>query len=191
MRKRAAARFCVFKSDILRYVGKNKNHKKREVTPRDPRRKRANEQSIVRQVWSLAEPVCESEGLELIQVEYQRESAGRILRLYVDKPGGIRLDDCIGVSRQMNDILDVHLADVGPYNLEVTSPGPERPLARRQDFDKFKGARIKIKTYQPLNGRKNFKGVLLGISGDEVSLQIDEQIVTIAYADISKAHLIE
>jgi ribosome maturation factor RimP len=172
-------------------VKKNKHHKKGEGTPRDPRRKRANEQSVVRQIWSLAEPLCESEGLELIQVEYQRESAGRILRLYVDKPGGIRLEDCIGVSRQMNDILDVNLTDVGPYNLEVTSPGPERPLARIQDFDKFKGARAKIKTYQPLNGRKNFKGVLLGISGDAVSLQIDEQTVTIAYADISKARLIE
>ncbi len=170
---------------------KNKRHIKREVESRDPRQGRANEQKVVKQVWSLAEPLCESEGLELIQVEYQRESVGRILRLYVDKPGGIKLDDCAGVSRQMGDMLDVNLADVGPYNLEVTSPGLERPLARQQDFDKFKGNRAKIKTYQPLNGRKNFKGILLGISGDAVNLQIDKQIITIAYADISKAHLSE
>ena len=170
---------------------KSKRHKKKETAPRDPRQGRANEQKIVKQVWALAEPLCESEGLELIQVEYQRESNGRILRLYVDKPDGIIIDDCIAVSRQMGDILDVHLEDAGPYSLEVTSPGLERPLARKQDFAKFKGSRVKIKTYQPLNGRKNFKGVLLGISGDEVSLQMEEQIIAISYVDISKARLSE
>lgn len=191
MRKRAKARFCVLKREFRGAVKKNKRHRKRKVAPRDLRQGRANEQKVVRQIWSLAEPLCESEGLELIQVEYQRESAGRILRLYVDKPGGIQLDDCVGVSRQMSDILDVNLAAVGPYSLEVTSPGPERPLAKKQDFEKFKGNRAKIKIYQPLNGRKNFTGILLGIAGDEVSLQIDGQIITIAYADISKARLIE
>ena len=170
---------------------KNKRHSKREVESGDLRRGRANEQKVIKQIWSLAEPLCQSEGLELVQVEYQRESAGRILRLYVDKPGGIKLDDCVGVSRQMSDILDVNLADVGPYSLEVTSPGPERPLAKKRDFAKFKGKQAKIKTYQPLNGRKNFNGVLLGISDDVVSLQVDEKIITIAYADISKARLSE
>jgi len=88
-------------------------------------------------------------------------------------------------------MLDVNLEDAGPYSLEVTSPGPERPLAKKEDFDKFKGNRVKIKTYQPLNGRKNFSGVLLGITGDQVSLQVEEQTVTLAVADISKARLIE
>ncbi len=170
---------------------KNKRHSKRKVAPEDLHRGRAKEQKVISRIWSLAEPLCESEGLELIQVEYQRESAGRILRLYVDKPDGIKLDDCVGVSRQMSDILDVNLEDVGPYSLEVTSPGPERPLAKKEDFDKFKGNRVKIKTYQPLNGRKNFTGVLLGLTGDEVSLQVDEQTLTLAVADISKARLIE
>jgi len=172
-------------------VKKNKRRRKSKVESRDLDRARAKEQKVIQQVWSLAEPLCGSEGLELIQVEYQRESAGRILRLYVDKPDGIKLEDCVGVSRQMSDILDVNLADVGPYSLEVTSPGPERPLAKKEDFDKFKGNRAKLKTYQPMNGRKNFTGVLLGITGDEVSLQIDEQIITIGFTDISKARLIE
>ena len=170
---------------------KNKRRRKSKVESRDLDRARAKEQKVIQQVWSLAEPLCSSEGLELIQVEYQRESAGRILRLYVDKPDGIKLEDCVGVSRQMSDILDVNLPDVGPYSLEVTSPGPERPLAKKEDFDKFKGNRAKLKTYQPINGRKNFTGVLLGITGDEVSLQIDEQIITIGFTDISKARLIE
>jgi len=172
-------------------VKKNKRHRKRKDESRDLRQERANEQKVIKQTWSLAEPLCESEGLELIQVEYQREPAGRILRLYVDKPGGIGIDDCIAVSRQLGDILDVNLEDVGPYSLEVTSPGPERPLAKKEDFDKFKGNRAKIKTYQPLNGRKNFTGVILGITGDELNLQIDEKIITIAYTDISKARLTE
>ncbi len=170
---------------------KKRRHKKQNTASGDPCQPRVKEQKVIKQVWPLAEPLCESEGLELIQVEYQRESNGRILRLYIDKPDGIRLDDCVAVSRQMGDILDVHLENVGPYSLEVTSPGPERPLARRQDFAKFKGKRVKIKTFEPLNGRKNFKGVLLGISGDEVNLQLEGQNIAIAYSDISKARLSE
>ena len=192
MRKRAIARFCVFKEGRHRNtVKKGKQRIRKDTASGASRQAKANEQNVIKQVWSLAEPVCESEGLELIQVEYQRESSGRILRLYVDKPEGIKLDDCVGVSRQMGDILDVHLEDVGPYSLEVTSPGPERPLARKQDFAKFKGCRVKIKTYQPLNGRKNFKGVLMGITGDAVNLQLEDQTVAIAYPEISKARLSE
>jgi ribosome maturation factor RimP len=169
----------------------DKRQSKKEVGTAEPHRGRAKEQQVIQRVWLLAEPVCHAEGFELIQVEYQRESAGRILRLYVDKPEGIKLDDCVGISRQLSDILDVHLEDVGPYNLEVSSPGPDRPLARKRDFDKFKGSLVKIKTVQPLNGRKNYKGVLLGISDDVISLEIAGQIMAINYADISKARLIE
>jgi ribosome maturation factor RimP len=182
---------CFKRGNFALTVKKNKRHSKGKAAARVVYPGRAQEQKVIDQIWSLAEPLCESEGLELIQVEYQRESAGRILRLYVDKPDGIKLDDCVGVSRQLSDILDVNLEDVGPYSLEVTSPGPERPLAKKKDFDKFKGNRVKIKTYQPLNGRKNFTGVLRGITGDEVSLQVDGQTITLMVADISKARLIE
>ncbi len=168
----------------------NHRHNK-EAGTKETARPRVNEKKVIQQVWALAETLCESEGLELVQVEYQRESAGRILRLYIDKPGGINLDDCVGVSRQLGDILDVHLQDAGPYNLEVTSPGPERPLAKKQDFERFKGSRVKIKTNQLLNGQKNFTGVLLGISDDEVKLQIGEQVISLPYEDISKARLVE
>jgi ribosome maturation factor RimP len=172
-------------------VKKDKRQYPINAGPGDRRRVRVNEKKVIAQVWSLAEPLCESEGLELIQVEYQREPAGRILRLYIDKTGGISLEDCAGVSRQLGDILDVNLDDAGPYNLEVTSPGPERPLAKEKDFDKFKGNRVKIKTNRALNGQKNFTGVLLGISGDVVKLQIGEQTAAISLPDISKARLVE
>jgi ribosome maturation factor RimP len=171
---------------------KKKNHRhNKESGTKESRRPKVNEKKVIQRVWALAETLCESEGLELIQVEYQRESAGRILRLYIDKPGGINLDDCVAVSRQMGDILDVHLQQAGPYNLEVTSPGPERPLAKKQDFERFKGSRAKIKTKQLLNGQKNFTGVLLGISDDQVKLQIGEQVINLSYEDISKARLVE
>lgn len=170
---------------------KSAHHQGRQAGTKEPPGSPVNEKKVIRQVWELAEPLCESEGLELIQVEYQRESAGRILRLYIDKPGGINLDDCVGVSRQMEDILDVHLPEVGPYNLEVTSPGPARPLAKKQDFEKFKGSRVKIRTNQPVSGQKNFTGVLLGLSEDQVKLKIDGQILNVSYPEISKARLVE
>lgn len=148
-----------------------------------------NEQTVAHRAMTLAQPLCESIGLEVIHVEFQRESRGRILRLYIDKPGGINLNDCADVSRQLGDILDVNLDEIGPYHLEVTSPGADRPLGQKQDFEKFKGSRVKIKTNQPVNRQKNFNGILLGMSGEQVNLQIGEQTIAIPYQDISKARL--
>jgi ribosome maturation factor RimP len=91
----------------------------------------------------------------------------------------------------MADILDVNLEDIGPYSLEVTSPGPKRPLVKHEDFEKFKGNRIKIKTSRARNGQKNFAGILMGISGEQVNLQIGEETIVIPYPDISKARLAE
>ena len=184
MRKRAIARFCVLRESL---ESKKKYNKK--TASRSRRHKSVSEKKVAGLVRSLAEPLCESEGLELVHVEFQREAGGRILRLYIDKPDGIKLDDCVGVSRQMNDMLDVNLENLGPYSLEVTSPGPERPLAKQEDFDKFKGNRVKIKTSRPLNGQKNFTWILMGISGEQVKLQIDEDAIEIPYQDISKARL--
>jgi ribosome maturation factor RimP len=172
-------------------VKEKKKYNKKESQPRDDRPKPVSEQRVVGLVRSMAEPLCASEGLELVHVEFQRESSGRILRLYIDKPDGINVNDCVSVSRQMGDLLDVNVEDIGPYSLEVTSPGPERPLTKQEDFDKFKGSRAKIKTSQQLNGQKNFTGVLGGISGGQVNLQIGEQTVAIPYQDISKARLAE
>ena len=148
-----------------------------------------NEKKIAQQVTLLAVPLCESEGVELIHIEFQREPSGRILRVYIDKPGGINLKDCVGISRQLADILDVKLGEIGPYHLEVTSPGPDRPLSRKQDFETFKGSRARIKTNRPFNGQKNFKGILLGMSGEQVNLQIGDQTIAIPYRDIIKARL--
>ncbi len=189
MRKRAIARFCVFNEGVRGTVKTKNRQFKKNSGAGNRHHSPVNEKKIVDQVGALAKPVCESEGLELIHVEFQRESGGRILRLYIDKPDGINLNDCVGISRQLGDIIDVNLDDIGPFNLEVTSPGPSRPLASKEDFEKFKGNRVKIKTNRSINGQKNFKGILLGISGGQVNLQLDKQIIAISTQDILKARL--
>jgi len=145
---------------------------------------------VVAVVWELAEPICNVEGMELIHVEYQREVGGRILRLYVDKPGGITLGDCSVISSQLGDILDLKLETEESYTLEISSPGLDRPVSRLSDFEKFKGEQAKIKIAQPINGQKKFKGILSGIIDSNIRLKTDKDTVAIPYQDIIKARLV-
>jgi ribosome maturation factor RimP len=149
------------------------------------------QQEIARRVKDLVRPVCEAEGLELIHVEYQREPGGRIVRVYLDKPGGITLDDCTRVSRQASDLLDVALDIEESYSLEVTSPGPSRPLGEKEDFERFAGQRAKIRIARPIEGQKNFTGVLRGATEDAVRLEAGERTVEIPLELITKARLVE
>jgi len=148
------------------------------------------ERRIVARVYALGEPLCESEGIELVCVEYQREPRGRILRLYIDKPGGVTLDDCAAVSRQLGDLLDAALEEIGAYSLEVSSPGPHRPLGKALDFEKYRGNTAEIRTTLPINGKKKFKGVLEGMSGDTVSLRMNNAALAIPYELIARARLV-
>jgi ribosome maturation factor RimP len=147
-------------------------------------------EDIVAKAWELAEPLCLSEGMELIHVEFQRESGGRILRLYIDKPGGITVDDCATVSSQLGDILDIKLDTEYPYTLEVSSPGIDRPMSRFSDFIKFKGQTAKIRTAYPINGQKNFKGILQDVMDDTIVLQTDAGTAVIPFREITKARLV-
>jgi ribosome maturation factor RimP len=146
---------------------------------------------IVVKVWQLAEPLCSAEGMQLVHVEFQRERGGRTLRLYLDKQEGVTLDDCAAISRQLGDILDVGLDSQAPYRLEVSSPGANRPLGRRRDFEQNKGKRIKIRSAVPLEGRTNFTGILSDISSLTVQLTVGKKAVDIQFADIVKANLVE
>jgi len=148
-------------------------------------------QELVDQAKRLAQRLCEAEGMELVHVEFQREAGGRILRLYIDRTGGVTLNDCVNISRQMGDLLDVAIESAGPYNLEVTSPGTDRPLSREIDYDRFKGNIAKIKMMKPIGGQKNFKGVLSGISGGIVSLLVGDETVEIPLQEISRARLVD
>jgi ribosome maturation factor RimP len=173
---------------------KRKKGKKGNKRPKDKSRKQNiwsadNMKKMIARTRDLLDPLCEAEGMELVHLECQREAGGRILRLYIDKPGGVTLDDCIHISRQSSDLLDVYLEDTGPFNLEVSSPGQNRPLGKKRDFDKFKGKRVNIRTTPPVGGKKKINGVLLGISEDVVKVSIDDQIVAIPYHEIVTARL--
>jgi ribosome maturation factor RimP len=144
---------------------------------------------IVSRARPLAESLCDAQGLELVHLEYLRERGGRVMRLTIDKPGGVTLEDCAAVSRELGDILDVHLPDIGRYHLEVSSPGPRRRISREADFERFRGHRAKIRTLNPINGQKNFSGVLEGMSAGTVTLNTGQATVAIAIDAISKAYL--
>jgi len=145
---------------------------------------------VIARVWQLAEPLCTGEGMELVHVAYQREPGGRILRLYIDKPGGVSLDDCVNISRQLSDILDVGLDIEQSYRMEVSSPGQKRPLSKRSDFDRFSGCRAKVRTAQAIEGQKNFTGNIEGTGDKSFRLLTDTRSVTIMFNDIVNAHLI-
>lgn len=147
--------------------------------------------AVVERVREMVDPLCTAEGIELVHVEYRRESAGRVLRLYIDKPGGIRVDDCAMISRQVSDFLDVALDLEETYRLEVSSPGTARPLVKAQDFERFKGRTARIRTREVLNGSRNFKGVLLGISGGMIRLSAGNETLNIPFEQVDKAALAE
>jgi len=167
----------------------NKRLKFKVKTQRHQNRSPVNKEKIFARARDLIESLCETEGLELVHLEYQREPGGRILRLFIDRPGGVTLDDCVCISRQSSDLLDVYFENIGPYRLEVSSPGPNRPLGKRLDFDRFKGSRVKIRTAQSVDGQKKFKGVLMGISEEIVKVSVDGKIACIPYQEIITARL--
>jgi ribosome maturation factor RimP len=142
-------------------------------------------------IWRLVEPVCEAEGLELVMIEFQREKGGRILRLYLDREAaGVTLDDCARVSRQVDAILDVYCDARDAYTLEVSSAGVNRPLGQQRDYERFTGRTVKIKARTPVDGRRNFKGMLLGLSEGIVRLSIDGREFAVPYNGIAKAQLV-
>ena len=165
---------------------------KRETGSEGKTPKRRSEADIVKRVYELVGPLCEAEGLELVFVEYQREASGRILRIYIDRigTGGVNVDDCALVSRQMGDLVDIYLDEIDPYSLEVSSPGLDRPLGKELDFERFKGCEAKIRTVHSLEERKNFRGILLGVLGGNVNIRVEDKTVRIPFNEIQKARLI-
>jgi len=147
-------------------------------------------EEVIALVNTLAGPLCENEGMELVHVEYQREAAGWVLRLYIDQPGGVRLEDCSRLSRQLGDLLDVTVENIGPYNLEVSSPGINRPLGKTSDYERFKGNMARIRTSMPIDRQKKFEGILSGLKDGVVTLLIDDKTVAIPFQTITRARLV-
>jgi ribosome maturation factor RimP len=146
-------------------------------------------EAIPDRVAGLMLPLLEPSGVELVHVEFGREAGGRVLRLYVDKPGGITLEDCAWISRQAGDLLDVYLEGVGAYHLEVSSPGRERPLGKRADYLRFRGQRVRVRTAAAIGGRRNFSGILLGLEDEQVRLGLQEGEIAIPLTAIRRARL--
>lgn len=145
---------------------------------------------IVERVRSLAVPILADRGLELVDVEFRREGRGWTLRLFMDRAGGVTLDDCQRVSQELGDHLDV--ADIIPhaYTLEVSSPGLDRPLTRDADFLRFAGKAARITTRDAIQGQRNFRGRLAGLVNGEVLLDLaDGRQVRIPRGLVARARL--
>ncbi len=141
--------------------------------------------------WSLIEPIVESMGYELVGVEFCPNSEdGAVLRVYIDKDGGIDVDDCAAVSHQVSGVLDVEDPIREAYKLEVSSPGLNRPLFREADFVTFSGQMAKIKLSMPYEGRRNFAGVLHGVEDAMVIIVVDNMEYLLPIEQIEKANLV-
>ena len=121
-------------------------------------------------VASFAEPIVKQHGCELWDVEYVREGSEYFLRLYLDKEGGVDINDCEAISRAVDPVLDEKDPIQGSYHFEVCSAGLERALKRPSDFEQFMGSKVLVKLYQPKNGAKEFKGELSGYENGRVTI---------------------
>lgn len=144
---------------------------------------------FVEKIRDIAEPLCQAENFELVHLEVVSFNREKIVRFFLDKPGGITLEDCAYASRQLGDLIDVYIEDIGRYRLEVSSPGPNRPLKKKEDFVRFKGERVKIQTTELIENKKKFTGILEIINDDSVVIAVDGKKVEIKDHAISKAIL--
>lgn len=150
-------------------------------------------ESIADQARRLLEPVIARDGFELVEVEWGREGSSWVLRLFVDRPGGVTVEHCQELSRTIEPILDVEDFIEPAYALEVSSPGLDRPLRKPADFARFAGQRVQVKTYGPVDTpagpRKNWSGTLKGFKDGAVELDVDGTLHRIPHDRIAKAHL--
>lgn len=144
---------------------------------------------LVEKIRDVVLPLCQAENFELVHLETVNSGKEKIVRLFLDKPGGITMNDCVYVSRQLGDLIDVHIDNIGSYRLEVSSPGPNRPLNKKEDFHRFKGERVKIETNELIENQKKFTGILEVINDDSVVIAVDGTKIEISDHVISKAIL--
>jgi ribosome maturation factor RimP len=138
----------------------------------------------------LIEPAVRMLGYDLVAIEQFSQGGGQTLRIYIDKEGGVTLDDCERVSHQVSGVLDVEDAIEGRYVLEVSSPGLDRPLSAAKDFERFSGRQVKLRTYAPVDGQRNFKGLLQGVVDGRVLIEVDGRRISLPLDGIEKARLI-
>jgi len=143
-------------------------------------------------IEELLAPAVSALGLELLGIEFSTGSHQALLRLYIDAPereGGVNIDDCEQVSREVSALLDVHDPIDAHYTLEVSSPGLDRPLFKPAHYARFIGEVAKITLDLPQDGRRRFQGPILGVEGETITVEQDGQPVALAWANIQKAKL--
>ena len=147
--------------------------------------------AVTRCVWELTEPLVLASGLEIIDIQYRPESGRTVLRFLVDRPeGGVTLDELTRVSRELGDVLDGHDAVPGRYHLECSSPGLNRPLIREAHFRRALGQRVRVRSREPIAGRRQFHGTLAEVAADAVAIvDPDAGTVHVPFAAIEKANI--
>ncbi|SFR01697.1 ribosome maturation factor RimP [Desulfoscipio geothermicus] len=136
----------------------------------------------------VASPIAEL-GMELVDIEYVKEGGRWFLRVFIDKPGGVGLEDCQRVSESIDPLLDATDPIPHSYTLEVSSPGLNRPLKKLADFERFTGEKISLTTYVPVENRRKFKGKLIAASNHAVTLDVDGNSVVIPMEQVAFARL--
>lgn len=144
---------------------------------------------ITEQVASFAQPIVEANGCSLWDVEYVREGSERFLRLYIDKEGGVNINDCEAIARAVDPILDEKDPIPESYHFEVCSAGLERPLKRPGDFEKFMGSPILLKLYRPRNGLKEIPGILRGYEEGKVTVEAGKETITFEKSEVALVRL--
>jgi ribosome maturation factor RimP len=134
-------------------------------------------------------PAIEALGFELWGLEFFQQGRRSVLRLYIDGPDGVGVDDCALVSHQVSGVLDVEDPIAGEYTLEVSSPGWDRPLFTPSQFERFAGSLASVRLASPLNGRRKYKGVIQSVTGDMLELLVEGAPVKVPFANIDKANV--
>lgn len=144
---------------------------------------------IADNVYELVKDAVESQGVMLWDVAFLKEGASHYLRIFIDKEGGVNIDDCVNVSHAVDPIIDEADPISESYCLEVCSPGLERELTRPEHFEKMKGNKVKIRLFKPIDGKKELSGILNGLENDGILLSTDDGEIKIKKADAAKVRL--
>lgn len=141
----------------------------------------------------LVHPILKEMNLELVDIEFKQEGSNWYLRVFIDKPEGVDIEECGQVSEQLSDQLDAKDPIEFPYFLEVASPGAERPLKTQEDFKKYVGEHVYIKLYEPIDQEKEFEGKLISFENDtatvEIRIKTRKKQLEVPYGKIAKANL--
>jgi ribosome maturation factor RimP len=140
-------------------------------------------------IAALLAPTVEALGFDLWGVEYLSQGRHSLIRVYIEHPRGISVDDCASVSEQVSGVLDVEDPISGEYTLEVSSPGVDRPLFRLGQYPAYVGETIELRLRSAFDGKRKFKGVLTGLEGDDVVIQVDDHEYLLPYDTIEKARV--